>query len=62
KPVNISSHGLKPGDPGDDRMCIFVGPDVPHTTIYEANAVQVAPTFAKLLGLGLDNFPAPPIF
>ena len=62
KPVNISSHGLKPGDPGDDRMCIFVGPDVPHKTIYEANAVQVAPTFAKLLGLSLENFPAPPIF
>lgn len=61
-PKMTSSHGLKPGDPGDDRFAVFVGPDVPQGVIAEANADQVAPTFAALLGLPLDGFPSAPIF
>ncbi|MDX1990982.1 MAG: alkaline phosphatase family protein [bacterium] len=62
KPGMTSSHGLRPGDPGDDRFAVFAGPDVPQGVVKEADAVQVAPTFAALLGLPLDGFPASPIF
>ncbi len=61
KPKAISSHGLKPGSPGDDRFALFAGPDVPRGSIASADAVQVAPTLAKLLGLA-DGFHAEPIF
>jgi predicted AlkP superfamily pyrophosphatase or phosphodiesterase len=62
KPMNLSGHGRKPGSPLDDRLCVFYGPDVPNKIIEEAEAVQVAPTFAALLGLPLEGFPAQPIF
>ncbi len=61
-PNAISSHGIRPGLPGDDRFCVFAGPDVPRDVTAEAKAVQIAPTLAALLGLPLDNFPAAPIF
>lgn len=61
KPNAISSHGLRPGMPGDDRFALFAGPDVPHQILDAADARQVAPTFARLLGLD-DAFPAHPIF
>ncbi len=61
KPNAISSHGLKPGSPGDDRFAVFAGPDVPRGAVASADAVQVAPTLAKLLHLK-DGFPAEPIF
>ncbi len=61
-PVALSSHGLRPGSPGDERFAVFSGPDVPRGRTATAAAVQVAPTFAALLGLPLDDFPAPPIF
>lgn len=61
-PRNKSSHGLRPGLPGDDRFCILAGSDVPQGNIPSAKAVQVAPTLAKILGLPLDDFPAQPIF
>lgn len=50
-PRQTSSHSVRPGLPEDDRLCIFAGPDIPQNRIEEACAVQVAPTFAKLLGL-----------
>lgn len=62
KPALPSSHGLRPGLPGDDRFCVIVGPDVPPGTLHEAAATQVAPTFARLLGLPLEDYPAAPIF
>lgn len=47
-----STHGLRPGFSGDDRFALFAGPDVPSgQVIDEADAAQVAPTFAKLLAL-----------
>lgn len=62
KPQNISTHGLKPGMPGDDRFALFAGPNIPNGKIGEANAVQVAPTLAKILGLTLDIYTAEPVF
>jgi predicted AlkP superfamily pyrophosphatase or phosphodiesterase len=62
KPIAISSHGLRPGLPGDDRFAVFAGPNVPRGCIPNAPAVQVAPTFASILGLPLDGFAAAPLF
>lgn len=61
-PKAISSHGLRPGLPGDDRFALFAGPKVPAGRIETAEAVQVAPTCAALLGLPLEPFSAAPIF
>lgn len=62
KPTNLSGHGRRPGSPLDDRLCVFYGPDVPPMIRHEADAIQVAPTFASLLGLSLDEYPGAPIF
>jgi predicted AlkP superfamily pyrophosphatase or phosphodiesterase len=62
KPNAISSHGLRPGHPGDDRFAVFAGPNVPQGSADTAEAVQVAPTLAKLLGLADVAFRAQPIF
>jgi predicted AlkP superfamily pyrophosphatase or phosphodiesterase len=61
-PKAISTHGLRPGFAGDDRFAVFAGPNVPAGTAPAADAVQVAPTLAALLGLSLDVYPAPLIF
>lgn len=61
-PTNLSSHGLRPGDPGDDRMFVAVGPDVPAGFVASAAANQVAPTIAQLLGISREAFPAPAVF
>jgi predicted AlkP superfamily pyrophosphatase or phosphodiesterase len=62
KPTAISTHGLRPGAPGDDRFALFAGPGVPHGAIAVGDAVQVAPTLAMLLGLSLEVYPAQPLF
>jgi predicted AlkP superfamily pyrophosphatase or phosphodiesterase len=56
RPINISSHGLRPGEPGDDRFAIFAGPDVTPRIVHEAAAIQVAPTFAKLLKMPVEDY------
>lgn len=56
-PKNISSHGLRPGHPADDRFMFMSGPDVPTGSVAVADADQVAPTVAKLLGIGTEPFP-----
>jgi predicted AlkP superfamily pyrophosphatase or phosphodiesterase len=61
-PTAISTHGLKPGMAGDDRFALFAGPDIPQGSVSEANAMQIAPTLAKIMGLPLDGFAAEPIF
>ncbi|XWX03092.1 alkaline phosphatase family protein [Aggregatilineales bacterium SYSU G02658] len=61
KPNAISSHGLRPGHPGDDRFALFAGPDVPRGSVEAADAIQVAPTLAKLAGLS-DTFRGQSIF
>lgn len=60
-PSNISSHGLCPGHPADDRFMFLKGPDVPAGTIATATAEQVAPTVARLLGLPISGFPGEPL-
>jgi predicted AlkP superfamily pyrophosphatase or phosphodiesterase len=62
KPTAISSHGLRPGRPGDDRFAVFAGPDVASGIVQAADAVQVSPTFASLLGLAVEDYDAEPIF
>ncbi|MEH6444815.1 MAG: alkaline phosphatase family protein [Oceanospirillaceae bacterium] len=44
-----SNHGMRPGTKEDYRFCIFFGPDVPQQEIAFAQAVQVAPTIAKIM-------------
>ncbi|MCU0511574.1 MAG: alkaline phosphatase family protein [Anaerolineae bacterium] len=61
-PAMISSHGLRPGAPGDDRFALFAGPRVPPGHCATAAAVQVAPTLAALLGLSTADYAAAPIF
>jgi predicted AlkP superfamily pyrophosphatase or phosphodiesterase len=61
-PKAVSSHGQRPGLPGDDRFALFAGPDVPQGSIKEATATQVSPTLATILGLPLDGYPAQPVF
>ncbi|MFQ3673996.1 MAG: hypothetical protein SNJ83_10415, partial [Aggregatilineales bacterium] len=61
KPNAISSHGLRPGHPGDDRFALFAGPNVPRGSVEAADAIQVAPTLAKLAGLS-DTFRGQAIF
>jgi predicted AlkP superfamily pyrophosphatase or phosphodiesterase len=56
-----SSHGLRPGLPGDDRFALFAGPTVPTGIVSEANAVQVMPTLASILGIAVEGL-AHPIF
>ncbi|MGB1238067.1 MAG: alkaline phosphatase family protein [Pseudomonadales bacterium] len=46
-----SNHGMRPGTAEDYRFCIFAGPDVPQQTIPFAEAIQVAPTMAAILGV-----------
>ncbi|GLS34986.1 hypothetical protein GCM10010869_05740 [Mesorhizobium tianshanense] len=57
-----SMHGLQPGNPADDRFCLFFGPDVPNGLAETAEAESFAPTVGALLGLSLDAFPASPLF
>lgn len=61
-PRYSSMHGFEPGNPDDDRFAVFAGPGVPQGVVDRADAVQVAPTLARLLGLDLEPYPAPPIF
>jgi predicted AlkP superfamily pyrophosphatase or phosphodiesterase len=61
-PKAVSSHGQRPGLPGDDRFALFAGPAVPQGSAANAPAVCIAPTLAMILGLTLDGFPAQPVF
>jgi predicted AlkP superfamily pyrophosphatase or phosphodiesterase len=53
RPVYLSSHGLRPGDPGDDRFCAFYGGAIARSAIERAAPEQFAATAAALLGLPL---------
>ncbi len=60
-PHYVSTHGHRPGDPADDRFCIFAGPGVPQAVVATATAEQFTPSLAAVLGLPLDPFPARPV-
>ena len=51
-----ATHGFRPGNPLDDRMCIFAGPVISPSHVPAAAATQVAPTVATLVGLPADHF------
>lgn len=61
-PCLRSSHGLRPGHPADERFMVLSGPDVPRLRLGRAEASQVAPTLAALLGLALADFPGEALF
>lgn len=60
-PVTISTHGLRPGAPADDRVCVLYGNGVARGRQDTADAEQFAPTIAAALGLDLAPFIAPPL-
>lgn len=51
RPAYVSSHGLRPGTPADDRFCLFAGAGVPRGLVETASAEQFCPTLASILGL-----------
>lgn len=57
-PKYTSSHGFRPGTLGDDRFCVFSGPDFSPQVIEQADALQITPTLAKILGLDTSLYPA----
>jgi predicted AlkP superfamily pyrophosphatase or phosphodiesterase len=56
-----SSHGLRPGHPGDERFMVMVGPQTARQRLPTARASQVAPTLAAALGISPDSFADPPL-
>src|SRR5262249_7712805 len=42
KPKYLSTHGLRPGAPEDDRFCVIAGPGIPHQAVAAASANQLA--------------------
>lgn len=56
-----SNHGMRPGTRADFRFCLFSGPDIPRAVLPPGNAIQVAPTLAKILGLN-HPWQAPALF
>ncbi len=62
KPGAIATHGFRPGSSLDDRMCIFAGPSVPAGRVGKADANQVAPSLANIMGLAIEDFPATTVF
>lgn len=55
KPVVVSTHGLAPGSPVDDRICIFAGNCIKAGTASNVRSTQISPTIAKVLGLSGMN-------
>ena len=47
----LSNHGLRPGRIEDYRFCICHGSSIKPQIISQAEAIQVAPTMAKILGI-----------
>ena len=62
QPYTVSSHGFRPGTLGDDRFCVFYGPDVKQGSIASAEAIQIMPTLASILGLEKNSKGSLPIF
>lgn len=61
-PQAISTHGLRPGNKGDDRFALFSGPAFSKAKLAEADALQVTPSLAKLLGLSLEPYPGESLY
>lgn len=52
-----ANHGFRPSHPADERFLVMAGPDVQQDKVNFAQAEQVAPTIAKLLGLEPSIYP-----
>lgn len=50
-PAYVSSHGLRPGAPADDRFCVFAGAGVARGVLSSATAEEFCPTLASILDL-----------
>lgn len=61
-PKYASGHGFKPGTRSNARFALFAGAGITPGTIEHAEAEQLAPTLAKMLGLSLEPYPQTPIF
>lgn len=61
-PMMVSSHGLRPGHPADERFCLLAGPGVPRRRLDFAGAETLAPTLARLLGLPPAPTDGPTLF
>jgi len=61
QPSALSTHGLRPGHPADNRLCILSGPDISVGHAVASTAGQLTSTIAELLGLDnpLHAFPNP---
>jgi predicted AlkP superfamily pyrophosphatase or phosphodiesterase len=62
QPCNLSSHGFRPGTSGDDRFCMFYGPDIKPGNLATAEAIQIMPTLAHIIGLNINPNHALPLF
>jgi predicted AlkP superfamily pyrophosphatase or phosphodiesterase len=49
KPKYVSTHGLMPGSPADDRFCVIAGPGIAQRAVDAAGANQLAATLAAVL-------------
>jgi predicted AlkP superfamily pyrophosphatase or phosphodiesterase len=54
-PTIVSTHGLAPGDPGDDAVAIIAGAGEAHS-LGRGDLRQIAPTIASILGLATEGF------
>jgi predicted AlkP superfamily pyrophosphatase or phosphodiesterase len=61
KPKYLSSHGICPGAPEDDRMLVAHGPGIPTRIIDAAEANQFTPSLAAILGLPVSRYPMMPL-
>ncbi|MDK1494391.1 hypothetical protein QN219_31060 [Sinorhizobium sp. 7-81] len=55
RPRYISSHGLRPGAPADDRFAIFYGAGIPQRVVESATAEDFFPALASILGVPADK-------
>ncbi|MDX2006860.1 MAG: alkaline phosphatase family protein [Meiothermus sp.] len=56
EPILRSSHGIRPGLPGDHRFMVLAGAEVSPRVVGRAAANQVAPTLASALGISNKGF------
>ena len=55
KPKYISTHGMGPEHPEDERIAIFTGIGVPVQQVSRADSLTVTPTLARLLGITYES-------
>ena len=59
--ITVSTHGLRPGSPLDDRICMILVPEAEQRSIEAATAPELTPTLASLLGLPVAPYQAAPL-